>query len=145
MKTYTVISPLGFRLEVTEPDINLGLRWALGHKQSNKGESMAMITSSAGGAKAATDQLSKMSGREKYWSELTADEKIERMRQQVKHIQGRCAECTKKLRNAQSLFQYHQHGPDGAILVSLNAERIEFETDYGGLEKRSENPDEVYF
>ena len=51
--------------------------------------------------------------REKYWDELGTDEKIERMRAEVKRWQRKCDRLERELSGLQS----HQHGNDGTILV----------------------------
>lgn len=50
--------------------------------------------------------------RDKYWSELTADERIERMRQEVKRMDRLLSECYAELLQLRA----HQHGPLGQML-----------------------------
>ena len=116
-------------------------------------EGQAMTPGPAQGSTTASEertlnQLSKAT-REKYWSELTADEKIERMRQQVKHIQSRCSVCTKELKTVSRLFHDHQHAESGKILVSASVkENVLYEIEYGegrNITSTWVSPDEVYF
>jgi hypothetical protein len=54
--------------------------------------------------------------REKYWSELTDSERIERMRQEVK----RCQQDIAMLIRAVIKLERHEHKPDGTLMVPYN-------------------------
>lgn len=56
--------------------------------------------------------------REKYWGELTADEKIERMRSEVKRLKT-ATEVTKVL--VEELLA-HEHGARGEVLTRITSE-----------------------
>ena len=49
------------------------------------------------------------------WAECSADEKIERLRQEIDGWRRVCAELRERLQ----LFETHSHGVDGKLLVSL--------------------------
>lgn len=51
----------------------------------------------------------------KPWAECSADEKIERLREEITGWRRVCAE----LRERMQLFETHSHGTDGKLLVSL--------------------------
>lgn len=52
----------------------------------------------------------------KPWAECTADEKCDRLREQVEAWRGVCD----RLRSRLALLEGHQHGATGAMLVSLD-------------------------
>ncbi len=73
--------------------------------------------------------------REKYWSELDADGKIERMRQEVKNAQRRLAEAEEKVRQ---LLQHNHNGSDIVIpLIKPSEEYYRFHS--------PSKPNEEYF
>lgn len=51
----------------------------------------------------------------KTWEQCSVDEKLERLRQEIDGWRRQCA----RLRESLSLFEGHQHGADGTILVSM--------------------------
>ena len=77
--------------------------------------------------------------REKYWSESDTDEKIRRLREQVKRLGGTIEEMGKVIRH----LSEHVHGKDGTVLISLIAK--------GGLQGylgrtgRDDMDEETYF
>ncbi len=55
--------------------------------------------------------------REKYWKELTADEKIERLRYEVRRLQNECDDLRGKLYKTNIIAEQHTHDEFGRILV----------------------------
>lgn len=81
--------------------------------------------------------------REKYWKELTVDEKLERMRWVVntrfKMFSGQLRSIEERL----AQLEQHQHNMLGEMVVPLNQPRI-----MGLADERMDkprNPDEVFF
>ena len=81
--------------------------------------------------------------REKYWKELSIEEKIERMRQQVKHTQYQQDDTRETVMRLNENFSRHKH-VDGEISVSLDAAHGRPEQ-YSPGRRIAVNPDEVYF
>ena len=75
--------------------------------------------------------------REKYWSELNADEKIKRMREQVRYLERRLEGMSRKIDNLGN----HNH-LEGKIVVPFNS--YESTSEKAG-QTRNTNPDDVYF
>ena len=73
--------------------------------------------------------------REKYWSELNQDEKIERMRRIVKNQGREVEELKEKVRK----LRKHSHMNNGEIVVKFDADEPKF---YPG---KAHHPDEEYF
>jgi len=77
--------------------------------------------------------------REKYWSEIDIEEKINRTRRAVKHLQADVSMLMKFMR----LFQSHSHTPDGSVVIPM------FMKDEPCLDNRrymnTANGDDVYF
>lgn len=73
--------------------------------------------------------------REKYWSELDADGKIERMRQEVRRAQNQLVEAQENIRQ---LLQHSHSGSDIVIPLKRPSE------DYYRFHSSSE-PNEEYF
>lgn len=86
-----------------------------------------------------------MPSREKYWSELTSYEKIERMRTQVKYRDYLIDDMQKKLNKLEQFFYKHQHCERTAkVLVEPN--QYEHITGGGLLgAKYDSGSQEVYF
>lgn len=87
-------------------------------------------------------QLSKMASREKYWSELTADEKIERMRQILKRATSEGNLNHRRLETLEDVFWGHSHDSEGNPVARVripNRGHGEIGRDKPG------NPDEIYF
>ena len=87
--------------------------------------------------------------REKFWKELSIEEKIERMRQQIKMTQYQETDTRETVMRLSENFNGHTHA-DGKICVNLNVAYAhpmqEVSRGYrGGMLGKSENPDEVYF
>ena len=58
-----------------------------------------------------------LASREKYWSELSSDEKIERLRNEVKQIRN----LRNNIDSLLSKFSLHQHGENNEILIPDNS------------------------
>jgi hypothetical protein len=54
--------------------------------------------------------------RQKYWKELTADEKVERLRSEVKRLSSLCIHLSSILER----LREHQHAQGGGILVPFD-------------------------
>jgi hypothetical protein len=100
--------------------------------------------------------LSDKACREKYWSELTDAEKVERMREILKRSERRNEELQEMLHRLAPLVTGHQHGSDGRPVVPADRafqSELRGYPDYGskayGLSRISQsntgNPDDVYF
>ena len=79
---------------------------------------------------------------DKYWKELTPDEKIERMRSEVKNLKISNSNLWDLVNNLMLQMESHEH-LNGKVVLPLMG-RIGM----GGMEVRlapSANPDEVYF
>lgn len=75
--------------------------------------------------------------REKYWSECTELEKLERMRNVVKALEGQLARATARI----ELLEQHTHA-DGKLCVPINSR----ETSYiGGARVLKNDPEREYF
>jgi hypothetical protein len=88
--------------------------------------------------------------REKYWSEITDAERIERMRAILKHTERRCEELHDALYRAMAVITTHQHGCDGKPMVSADSVlNLNNPIGYGTPSPRrlgdGNTPDEVYF
>jgi archaellum component FlaC len=78
--------------------------------------------------------------REKYWSELTTDEKVERMRDQVKSLIRIVDRLNYKLN---LLFRHSHHDHEGRVTIPIDECREAIGA-IGGRVK-PENKDDVYF
>lgn len=67
-----------------------------------------------------TDEKCPCESREKYWSELTPDEKIERLREQVKSVMALVSDQSNSLEHARAVLMQHTHNPIGQLLVPAN-------------------------
>lgn len=90
-----------------------------------------------------------LGGREKYWKELSIEEKIERMRVVVKEEMRSSTHLDELLNQVMFEFEKHEHH-DGKILLPMRTANNDFmRTDYSPGRKRHigkpVNPDEVYF
>ena len=97
--------------------------------------------------------FSALASRQKYWSELSSDEKIERMRREVKELQSQIASLTGILLEFGSDFRNHTHVND-RIVKPIDSLTINSEISLRGFNvphlrsdfpKNPKNPDEVYF
>lgn len=79
------------------------------------------------------DENQKQVSRRRYWSELTLEEKVERMRDEVKDMK------ITQFNHADTLqdFMYHSHKQDGTVVSEL----LQRPTD----SSRWERGDDVYF
>lgn len=86
--------------------------------------------------------------RAKYWSEITPDEKIERLREQVKFAAATIERLQEAIARLTSVFPQHQHGPNGDVLVRAmdTNSSVQQTIGYGlkGMARRGEG-DDVYF
>ena len=86
-----------------------------------------------------------MPSREKYWKELSIEEKIERMRQQVKLTQYQETDTRETVMRLAENFSRHEHGERGiTVALDVAASRPMMEIK-GRRTGRPVNPDEVYF
>ena len=75
--------------------------------------------------------------REKHWSELDSDEKIERMREEVKRWQKIVSGMKEKIEK----LSRHTHNPnDGKLLISMS-----YQEGYPMHTRYQKDTDEVYF
>jgi hypothetical protein len=86
--------------------------------------------------------------REKYWSELTSDERVERLRQVIKSLQYRHDYTNEDMIKMQNHFYKHQHDAKGALIAPLT----QYDGGLGGslmgqvgVPTKGGNPNEVYF
>jgi len=84
------------------------------------------------------DESMKLASREKYWKELTSEEKVERMRKIVKHQAGEISFLRQQLDSLQEHVHvgnniYNRRGRYGYEEIGLDQSR------------RSEKDDEVFF
>lgn len=78
--------------------------------------------------------------REKFWIECTPDEKLERMRQIIKGLQGQVME----IRDYVEALMEHRHAPtDGSLLRPIGGSRVlavqEFPRRYGRVTRSDED------
>ena len=87
-----------------------------------------------------------MPSREKYWTELSIEEKSERMRQIVKHKDSQIEQLFDVVYKLKRQFEVHLHG-DKSILVPINCNDDEKMVNPRAFEVRriSKNENEVYF
>lgn len=93
-------------------------------------------------------QPSQLSGlmsasREKYWSELTSDEKIERLRRELKKTVGRNSELSAEVAVLKTIFNQHSHDKFDRVLVPQDMVKSNYGgKDFGRLTDKT--GDEVY-
>ncbi len=78
------------------------------------------------------------SGRERYWSEIGVEEKIERVRRRIKSLQG----YFNGLSDLFNALEDHSHF-EGKLMIPFNRRRWTKETGEGGM--RGPGKDDVYF
>ena len=61
-------------------------------------------------------QLEKMAQRQKYWSELNQEEKIERLRESINLMEG----LKRQVEKLERLLQEHTHDKNGDVVVKLS-------------------------
>ena len=90
--------------------------------------------------------------REKYWKELSIEEKIERTREQEKRTQMRLDDLYNLVQRVVVEFEKHEHHDEKILLpipitsFGYSGEMIGAETTLKRMRTgKSENPDEVYF
>ncbi len=94
-------------------------------------------------AKIAANEVS----REKYWNELSADEKVERMRQVVHSMQYQLEYANEQLHKMRGHLYKHYHDANGKLVAPIN----EHDSIIGGgglvgsSLRSNKNPNEVYF
>ena len=95
-----------------------------------------------------------MTSREKYWSELTDQEKMERMRQQVKNLillQDRCNDLENKIGRLETIVNVHIHADGKVFTPSYGYGDVQKEypprqlRGFEGLLGKPVNENEVYF
>ncbi len=64
--------------------------------------------------------------REKYWGELTTDEKVERMRTIIKRLQDSVDEDYGLLHRLHDAFTDHEHGATGVPMIQMKRDNLEF-------------------
>lgn len=83
--------------------------------------------------------------REKYWNELTPDEKLERMRMMVRSAISNIGELEAMLSKVRKAFLHHTHDAIGRIHVPLEAEDLR-DVPHRSLKRFLDSPkDEDYF
>lgn len=85
--------------------------------------------------------LATLASREKYWNELTSDEKIERLRLEVKRLQTEKEDMTGKLERARVIAEYHQHNEHGFVVMAPDHVK---EGEYRRKKITDKGGDEVY-
>ena len=83
-------------------------------------------------------------GREKYWKELSTEEKIERMRQILKIAQRTSESIDTKVDKLNGEFDIHQHH-DGKIMLPRQNDSFRRIGAHDRIVTNPTNPDEVYF
>ena len=81
------------------------------------------------------DKSANMPCREKYWSEIDSDERIERLRLEVKRLIRQLQEAQDKIFK----LSVHQHASDGTMLTRFN------EPGGGYMPRSNVQGDDVYF
>lgn len=84
---------------------------------------------------------------EKYWGELTPEEKIERMREHVKYAAATIEQLREIVDRLTAVFPQHQHGQSGEVLIrALDAGSAVQQAIGYGLERMAKSRgEEVYF
>ena len=83
--------------------------------------------------------------REKWWKELNSDEKIERMREQVRKLQVDAMRLDAHYLELKALFLSHLHMGESIVYTAQEKRQVD-SVGYGELKRKpSVNPDEVYF
>ena len=88
------------------------------------------------------NDLCNNSGREKWWKELTADEKLERMRTVVKRQEGNISRLTDLIYVLKDNFGRHNHNNGDVSVLYESRDKVEH---FSPMPKSPQNPDEVYF
>lgn len=88
--------------------------------------------------------------REKWWSELTIEDKISRLREIVRRQATMINELSDRLYRVERMIRDHYHAPSGEIVVPLHTADILYQTagkeqNAIGHRRDGENPDDVYF
>ena len=84
-------------------------------------------------------QTSTKVSREKYWSELTSDEKIERMRGIVQRLERQLID----VQNDYYVLSKHQHKTDGQLMIPFESHSIRDSPTK--VSPRFDRPGEEYF
>lgn len=80
--------------------------------------------------------------REKYWKDLTSDEKIERLREQVRIALNNNQNLREEVYNLTNKLNNHEH-VNGRLMLDA---KLQQPAGYGlGLKSTSSNPENVYF
>ena len=90
--------------------------------------------------------------RDKYWSELGIEEKIERMRGVVNSQQERLESLQESFYRLQTFVEKHSHDNDGKLLIRVDGNELRQTNDFSLTSYdrkmvigKPENKDEVYF
>ena len=83
--------------------------------------------------------------RPKYWKELTADEKIERLREELKNTQRQLRNTVRLSDKLLHIVYEHHHVNDILMLPAIRHDQYGLAGEDSCLKSSSANPDEVYF
>ena len=81
----------------------------------------------------------------KYWKELTADEKIERLREELKNTQRQLRNSVQLSDKLLHIVYEHKHVNDMLMLPATRHNQYGLVGEDSCLKSSSANPDEVYF
>ena len=79
----------------------------------------------------------------KMWKDLTTEEKLERVREQVKHLEYRCSACSQTTESLKNDFQNHSHS-EGKVVKDVKT----YSSSFGSAKlsnPEAEAKGEVYF
>jgi hypothetical protein len=91
---------------------------------------------------------SMVASREKWWSELTADEKIARLREIVRRQATMMREMDHRLHIVTNVNREHSHAPTGEAVIPIRTADNYWPRDTGeqiSRRREGEGPDDVYF
>lgn len=83
--------------------------------------------------------------RNKYWKELTSDEKIERTREQINLVKDRIERLENKQYNTDKLLRDHAHLDNKVVSIIKDSSYCHDEEPSSRRNRYIGNPDEVYF
>ena len=86
-----------------------------------------------------------MAYREKYWSELTHEERTERMRREVKNLSRSMQALARELGELHDGYHRHEHKADGTIVTRPGSKTYGLCNEDRRVESNGPNPDDVYF
>lgn len=82
--------------------------------------------------------------REKYWSELTDTEKIERCRQEIKSLSSNLSSSLRRIEAKIDMLMEHRHLPDGQVVKKIDKYDY-LNKDYGAEKATPRIPGQEYF